>query len=241
MVMMVNKSLTTNLVSAGLILAGIFSPVASDHIFTVGLFATSGAVTNWLAVHMLFERVPGLYGSGVIPNRFEEIKRRIHRLIMEQFFNHENVSGFFNFSLIGNGRSLDPGPIVDAIDYDRVYDRLVDIVLDTTMGGLLGMVVGASAFEPLRAPFQLKMKEEIFELLTSQQFEAAVAKTMEDASLSDDIIEKVEQLILNRLDQLTPEMIKRIIQDMIQEHLGWLVVWGGVFGGAIGVVAGFAR
>ena len=236
-----NKSLTTNLASTGLILVGIFSPVASDHIFTVGLFATSGALTNWLAVHMLFERVPGLYGSGVVPNRFEEIKRRIHRLIMEQFFNRKSVSDFFDFSLIGNGRSLDPGPIVDAIDYDRVYDRLVDIVLDTTMGGLLGMVVGTSAFEPLRAPFQLTMKEEVYGLLTSHEFEAAVARTLEDASLSDDIIDKVEQLVLARLDQLTPEMVKRIVQDMIHEHLGWLVVWGGVFGGAIGLVAGFIR
>jgi hypothetical protein len=24
---------------------------------------------------------------------------------------------------------------------------------------------------------------------------------------------------------------------MIQQHLGWLVVWGGVFGGLIGLVA----
>ncbi len=30
---------------------------------------------------------------------------------------------------------------------------------------------------------------------------------------------------------------KLIIEDMIRKHLGWLVVWGGVFGGAIGVVA----
>ncbi len=26
---------------------------------------------------------------------------------------------------------------------------------------------------------------------------------------------------------------------MIKEHLGWLVVWGGVFGGVIGVISTF--
>ncbi|ETZ10388.1 hypothetical protein AJ90_15080 [Vibrio parahaemolyticus M0605] len=26
---------------------------------------------------------------------------------------------------------------------------------------------------------------------------------------------------------------------MIKEHLGWLVVWGGVFGGLIGVISTF--
>jgi len=29
-------------------------------LLSVGLFALSGALTNWLAIHMLFHRVPGL-------------------------------------------------------------------------------------------------------------------------------------------------------------------------------------
>jgi len=236
-----NKSLATNLISASLIPIGLTSPIAPDLILSVGLFATSGAVTNWLAVYMLFERVPGLYGSGVVPNRFEVIKVRIHRLIMEQFFSRANVEGFFNFHLLGNGKSLDPGPIIDSIDYDRVYDRMVDIVMDTTMGGLLGMVGGGSALEPLRIPFQTKMKEEIHQVLTSPEFETAIAQTLKNSDLTDDIVKEVEQVILARLEQLTPDMVKRIVQDMIHEHLGWLVVWGGVFGGIIGLAAGFLR
>ena len=30
-------------------------------------------------------------------------------------------------------------------------------------------------------------------------------------------------------------MVKGIMQDMIRAPLGWLVVWGGVFGGLIGL------
>jgi len=30
-----------------------------------------------------------------------------------------------------------------------------------------------------------------------------------------------------------------MIQKIIHEHLSWLVVWGGVFGGLIGVVSSF--
>ena len=51
-----------------------------------GLFALSGGLTNWLAIHMLFEKVPLLYGSGVIPNRFEDFKNGIKNLIMNEFF-----------------------------------------------------------------------------------------------------------------------------------------------------------
>ena len=56
--------------------------------FSIGMFAISGSVTNWLAVHMLFERVPGLYGSGIIVIRFKEFKTSIYTLIMNQFLKH---------------------------------------------------------------------------------------------------------------------------------------------------------
>jgi hypothetical protein len=31
-----------------------------------------------------------------------------------------------------------------------------------------------------------------------------------------------------------------MVQAIIKEHLGWLVVWGGVFGGLLGAVFSFA-
>jgi len=37
-----------------------------------------------------------------------------------------------------------------------------------------------------------------------------------------------------RLNELSPQHVKEIIEDMIRKHLGWLVVWGGVFGALIG-------
>lgn len=63
---------------------------------SIGFFALSGAITNWLAIHMLFEKVPLLYGSGVIPNRFEEFKTSIKDLMMNQFFTIENVEQFIH-------------------------------------------------------------------------------------------------------------------------------------------------
>ncbi|CAH8237229.1 hypothetical protein VAEKB19_5200018 [Vibrio aestuarianus] len=76
-----NKSLVTNIIALVLLGAGY---QLDNHIaLYAGLFAFSGAITNWLAIHMLFEKVPGLYGSGVIPARFEEFKAAIKNLMME--------------------------------------------------------------------------------------------------------------------------------------------------------------
>ena len=85
-----NKSLLTNLISASITVYGLFSPVYSTEIFMAGLFALSGGLTNWLAIHMLFEKIPLLYGSGVIPNRFQEFKDGLKELIMREFF-HPNL------------------------------------------------------------------------------------------------------------------------------------------------------
>ena len=87
-----NKSIITNGLALVLVVLGFF--LDNVIVKTVGLFAVSGAVTNWIAIHMLFEKVPGLYGSGVIPERFEDFKNGIRTLVMEQFFSEENIETY---------------------------------------------------------------------------------------------------------------------------------------------------
>jgi hypothetical protein len=58
---------------------------------SIGFFALSVVITNWLAIYTLFEKMPFLYGSGVIHNRFDEFKLAIKDLMMEQFFTQENI------------------------------------------------------------------------------------------------------------------------------------------------------
>ena len=45
---------------------------------------------------------------------------------------------------------------------------------------------------------------------------------------------QLEKLIDDRLDEIGPYEVKIILKKMIDKHLGWLVLWGGVFGGVIG-------
>ena len=50
-----DKSLLTNLFAGVLALIGLLPFSAAPWFMSVGLFALSGSVTNWLAIHMLFE------------------------------------------------------------------------------------------------------------------------------------------------------------------------------------------
>lgn len=236
-----NKSLLTNLIALALVGIGYAIPAThalATPLRAIGLFAASGAFTNWIAVHMLFEKVPGLYGSGVVPSRFEEFKEGIRSLIMNQFFTEENVENFFA-TQAESGQSaihLDPDPILSLVDYDQMFGKLTDAVMASPMGGMLAMVGGAKALAPLQEPFQKNVEQEIRVLVESPKLMEAVQASVSSGSHSKEIIEKVENIVTRRLDELTPQMVKTIVQDMIREHLGWLVVWGGVFGGLIGLL-----
>ena len=59
------------------------------------------------------------------------------------------------------------------------------------------------------------------------------------ANAAETMTERIEGIVRQRLDELTPERVKEIVEDMIRQHLDWLVVWGGVFGGLIGLLTHF--
>ncbi len=231
-----NKSVVTNLIAATLVAIGYVQSHAL--IFSVGLFALSGALTNWLAVHMLFEKIPGLYGSGVIPARFEEFKGGIRTLMMEQFFTADHIERF----LSGDGNSaIDLSPVIEKTDLSPAFDGLVNVIQESPFGGMLAMVGGTEALQPLREPFTQRMKLSLQEISKTDEFNAMLREGLKNANSDDSIREKISSVIDQRLDELTPQLVKDIIQTMIRTHLGWLVVWGGVLGGVIGLLAGYVN
>ena len=229
-----NKSLITNFIALACTLAGY---VSEQHIlFTLGLFALSGAITNWLAVHMLFEKVPLLYGSGVIPARFEEFKIAIKHLMMEQFFTEDNIDRFLSDSS-GKASTINLSPVIDKVDLSPAFDSLVSVIENSSFGGMLAMVGGSEALQPMREPFIEKMKLSVQEITESEQFNTLLREELEQPDIISGMRNKVSDIIEKRLNELTPQLVKEIVQEMIKKHLGWLVVWGGIFGGAIGVIA----
>ena len=85
-----NKSVLTNGISFLILLLGL--NLQNNIIATVGLFAISGGLTNWLAIHMLFEKIPFLYGSGVVQIQFESFKIGLKNLILNEFFSSDKLT-----------------------------------------------------------------------------------------------------------------------------------------------------
>ena len=220
-----NKSLITNILALSLTIYGMFSPIYSTEIFMAGLFSLSGGLTNWLAIHMLFEKVPLLYGSGVIPDRFEEFKQGIRELILTEFFSLSSINNFLE-----NKVSLKKNDLSKELDYDLIFTKLTEAIEESSLGSMLGMVGGKKALEPLKEPVKKKIKE-VVEDVSNKIVE-------ENDKTAESVRKDLEEIIDKRLVELTSQHVKIIIKQMIHKHLGWLVVWGGVFGFFIGIILG---
>lgn len=252
---MLTKNIVPNLVALGLILVSLLlAEPWRTVILSTGLFALSGALTNWLAVHMLFERIPGLYGSGVITLHFEEFKTAILKMVHDELLDKDNIERLLkqqtqkaeqnneshteNSNDATNEATIDIETLLSGIDLDAAYDQLVATIVESSFGSMLAMVGGEAALQPLREPFKKRMQQFLSDAARSPRVKSLVNEQISKFAGSDRFTQKLEQLLKSRLDEMTPEMVKEIMQRMIRNHLGWLVVWGGVFGGLIGCLAG---
>ena len=220
-----NKSLITNLLSTLIIIVGYIYQENYPFIIITGVFALSGSLTNWLAIHMLFEKVPLLYGSGVILDKFEDIKLGIKNLILQELFTETQINNFLLDNKVTTSET-----IINKIDFDKVFIGLVEAIEGSQLGGMLAMVGGRKALDPLKEPFTKKLKIIIEDFVT----ENTSNDNSSDTTAS--LLLKIENILDARLADLSPEDIKSIIQKMIREPLGWLVVWGGFFGGFLGLI-----
>ena len=221
-----NKASVTHLIASLVTIIGfVYQEPLGSFIFMAGIFALSGSITNNLAIYMIFERVPFIYGSGVIINRFDDFKSGIKSLIMQEFFLKTDQSLLLELDISATD-------LEKKINYDHVFDQLQESIARSEMGSMLAMVGGKAALDPLKEPVIETLKTLINDYLK---------KTPLDPSDDDHkgIAERLERIIDQRLDVLTPDQVKIIIAKMIRKHLNWLVIWGGIFGGLMGVLCDF--
>ncbi len=231
--MNITKSTLTDVISVALIGIGLAAGEIAKPILYTGLFAFSGAITNQVAIFMLFNKVPFLYGSGVIEENFGTFKASIKSMIMSQFFNKEQLSNFFK----SEERKIDLAPLVESADFSPAFDALSQSIMESKFGDMLNIFGGEKALEALREPFAKRLKSAVVGIVSSETFKRQINHHLETSSLNDDILQTIDELITNRLNDLTPQMVSDLVHELIHTHLGWLVVWGGVFGGIIGLLS----
>jgi len=233
--MNLSKSTLTDIISVTLIGIGFAAGEAGKPILYTGLFAFSGAITNQVAIFMLFNRVPFLYGSGVIEENFESFKLSIKNMIMKQFFNKEQLNNFFQ----NEQKKINLAPLVESADFSPAFDALAQSVMESKLGEMLNLFGGEKALETLREPFAKRLKSAVIGIVSSDTFNQQISHHLKSDSFNDDMLQTIDGLVTSRLNELTPQMVSDLVHELIHTHLGWLVVWGGVFGGLIGLLSSY--
>ena len=200
----------------------------------IGLFGASGGITNSLAVYMLFERVPILIGSGVIPRKFKEIRLAIKTTMMDTFFSQDNIQDYLeNHSSFGsqalknkianmaNSQEIDNNILKKLTEFSQTPQGAMLLMASKMMGGLNTMV-------PFIKPPLIEVAYHFSDVL-DQEFDSQKMK------------QELDGIMERELLKLTPNKVKQIIEDVIRQHLGWLIVWGNVFGGLIGLISYFVK
>lgn len=204
----------------------------NEWVLASGLFGFAGGVTNWLAVKMLFDKVPLLYGSGVIPMRFREIRQTVKDAIMRYFFDEEYLERFLGERAgemaIGDELGTKVAEVLESAEIDAIIDAKLEEMAASPQGMMIKMV-GIQTVKPLVKQFVIGVGTEIAPLLVGE----VARPELEVGALRA----QVDRLLETKLEELTPERVKEMMEEVIREHLGWLIVWGNIFGGTIGLVS----
>ena len=117
----------------------------------------------------------------------------------------------------------------DAVD-KIIDDKLAD--LNNRPEGMMLAMAGINplSLKPMIKPFVLGMGTDLAPVMLD---------TLDPKKMMtiDQIRDEIDKMMSEKLLLLTAPLVKRVLRDVIQKHLVWLVVWGGVFGGLIGITS----
>lgn len=234
----ISKVCTFLVMVVGIVLKHYIGSTFSRYVLAFGLFGFAGGVTNWLAVKMLFDRIPFLLGSGVIPRQFKEIRKAIKDAVLQMFFDKTFLESYLGPRSKELVQSLDLSKLLkDGMndpEFDKVFvEKLTDIanrpegMMLQTMATMFG---GVELMAPTLKPMLVSFGEEMVSAMVDR-FDLTKMVPV------DKVREELDILMEKKLLQLTPQRVKEIMEGVIRNHLGWLVLWGNVFGGMIGIAS----
>jgi hypothetical protein len=210
---------------------------AASYVMTFGLFGFAGGITNWLAIKMLFDRVPFLIGSGVIPRQFKAIRLAVKQTIMKSFFDEAYLEQYMKERSKSLLEGLDlPGKIEGLFardDFDSTLTEKLTELSQKPEGMMLNMIAGMTGgiegLVPMLKPMLKSFGGEMGQMLI-KNFNPL------DMISPQKVRAELDRLMDEKLQLLTPKLVKQLMEEVMRKHLGWLIVWGNVFGALIGVV-----
>ena len=208
--------LTFLIMVVGIVLCVLFpANLPAKYVLSLGLFGFAGGLTNWLAIKMLFDRIPGLIGSGVIPRRFKEIRETVKTTIMNTFFDEEYLEAYLQERAKGLLASLGLG------------NRIKDLLAAPEVDGLIAKKLEEAGSKPEGMMLQMAAQMlpnsygglVMFVKPALADFASEMAGKLETSFDLKEII-KVDR-IRDEIDRLMTEKLKLLTAPMVKVRREW--------------------
>lgn len=198
-----------------------------------GLFGFSGGMTNWLAIRMMFDKIPFLIGSGILLKHFIEIRENVKKTTMETYFDAGHITSYVQqkTEMILSALQLEESirDIIRSPEVQQLIEDKIDDMYETPEGMVLGMMVNKEKMKTSIMPSIENIGGDIVPLV-SQMIRSSEHLTEEN------LREKIDEMITSKLVEMSPEFVIGVVKDMVETELGWVIIWGNIFGGMLGII-----
>jgi len=153
---------------------------------------------------------------------------------MKTFFNADYLENYLSqkaeqllgsFDVEAKLKELLESPVVD-----EIIDTKLEELTQRPEGLWLSMMgVESKSLKPMIKPFILGMGSDVAPMIL-KNFDASKLLNIEK------IRTEIDVLLTTKLEALEAKHVKLLLEGVMRKHLGWLVVWGNVFGGTIGLI-----
>ncbi|KAJ5066417.1 hypothetical protein M0811_13615 [Anaeramoeba ignava] len=217
-----NKGFMSNFITFMIMIIGFFlkyllrhnknSETPLDYIIAFGLFGFAGGITNWLAIKMLFDKVPFLYGSGIIPRKFREIRETIKNTIMASFFNKNFLKNYLENKLSTFIKLFSIEDKIKQLIQSPSVDHLIDLKLEELKqrpeGKVLSMVgLEPAKLKPLILPFIGGFGNSLSQI-------SADAFGVSEVFNAENLRKEIDNLMTEKLKELTPQAVKALLEKI---------------------------
>lgn len=203
----------------------------------IGLFGFVGGITNWIAIEMLLVRIPYLIGTGVIAKKYKEIRGGIRHIIIHTLFDPSAVSEYFSGQRKYAIEMLHLGHQFGSLLESDAAGVIIEQKIDSVLSGPQGLVLSLLGVDHTELRSIIRKNVQLFLADISP---IVLDKLSLGIVTGDGLQEEVEQILEQKIEELSATKVKQIITVIIRKHLSWLILWGNVSGALIGLISELA-
>eukprot|EP00698_Gefionella_okellyi_P017532 TRINITY_DN5147_c0_g1_i3.p1 TRINITY_DN5147_c0_g1~~TRINITY_DN5147_c0_g1_i3.p1 ORF type:complete len:322 (+),score=51.34 TRINITY_DN5147_c0_g1_i3:145-1110(+) len=201
----------------------------SKYLLSIGLFAFICGISNSIAVKLFFDKVPCIYGSGVVQTHQMELRDAMRRVVMNSCLDSRSLQQHFmsEEQRTRFGDTFSPQHITEALRSTQM-----ELSIDNCIRQIVSESDGPVALQQSKAlvvSVIMNMAPEIANLLT----QASMTVPPDSARLRTSL----DALVSDKLAEVQPDILRGMINTAFRQHASWVVVWGNIVGAMVGLVA----